>query len=525
MRLFREALCLILVVCLLTPSLAPAQPPPAPPASGLPGVPRPPGSFAPFTPSRPDLGVLFGSAARSIAGPDYRLGPGDVLDVQIAGRIDITRTQVVVDPEGAVTIPPLGAFAVGGRTLLEVNRGIAERARTVFRFADVSVAVIAPRAFEVVVSGEVERPGTMQVTATQRLHEAILTVGGITPRGSVRHVEVSDKSGHRSVDLLAFELRGDLSQNPLMHEGMRIHVPARGPSVALSGAVRRPGEYELGADASLRSLLDLTGGLGPTGAASDARLTRIGPDGKKETSSVDLTIALKAPADVRLQPGDALYVPPLSVLQDVVEVRGAFNGTPESAKTTTTGRPTIAQRFELAQGDRVRDIVVKAGGAAAFADLRLALVERAGTMGPQQRVPIDMQGLLVDKDETQNILLQNGDVIVLPVIEDKVYIVGEVKVAGAQDFRPNLTPREYVALAGGPGSRAKVSATTVTFPSGKTFAMAQAPPLEPGTVITVPEISVKWWQDYVQIASVLANLITAYTGIYLLFGGKGFSTR
>lgn len=519
-HLAHRALCLVLVACLLAPTAAIGQvqgPPPPPPQSSFP---RPPGTFTPFTPSRPDLGTVYGGTTRNIAGPDYRLGPGDVLDVQIAGRIDTTRLQVVVDPEGALNIPPLGAIPVGGLTLLEANRKIAARARSVLRFADVSVAVIAPRAFEVVVSGEVERPGTMQVIATQRLHEVLLTAGGITPRGSVRHVHVSDSTGEREVDLLAFELRGDLAQNPLVREDMRVHVPPRGPSVTLAGAVRRPGEYELSSNASLRDLLDLTGGLSQTGAGSEARLTRVGANGRKATVSLDLRAALQPPADVPLQPGDALYVPPLTVLQDVVEARGAFNGTPESGKTTTAGKPTIVQRFELAQGERVRDVVVKAGGAAAFADLRLAYVERAGVSGPRQRVPLDMQRLLIEKDETQNILLQNGDVVVVPVVEDKVYVVGEVRTPGAQDFRPNLTPREYLALAGGPGVRAKVMATTVTFPSGKTFAMAEAPPLEPGAVVTVPEVAVRWWQDYVTIAGAVASLITAYTGIYLLFGGR-----
>jgi hypothetical protein len=125
----------------------------------------------------------------------------------------------------------------------------------------------------------------------------------------------------------------------------------------------------------------------------------------------------------------------------------------------------------------------------------------------------------VEKDETQNVLIQNGDVLTLPVVEDKVFVVGEVKSPGAHDFRPDLTPREYVALAGGPSNRAKVKATSVTFRTGLTYAMAEAPPLEPGAVVTVPEVAVKWWQDYVQIATLLASLVTAYTGIFILFGG------
>jgi protein involved in polysaccharide export with SLBB domain len=353
----------------------------------------------------------------------------------------------------------------------------------------------------------------LQVTATHRLHEVILATGGVTPRGSVRHIQLTQDGVAREVDLLLFELKGDITQNPYVQEGVRIHVPARRPAVTLQGAVRRPGEYELPNGGSLRALLDLTGGLAPTGAASEARLTRVGADGRKETSSLDIRAG-----DVPLQGGDVLYVPPLTFIQDVVEVRGAFNGTGEGGKTTTAGKATVIQRLELARGDRIKDIVIKAGGAAAYADLRLAYVDRTDA-GPSQRIPVDLHRLLVEKDEMQNLLIQNGDVVVLPVVEDKVYIVGEVKNPGPQDFRPDLTAREYLAAAGGPGVRAKVGATTVTFRNGKTYAMAEAPPLEAGSMITVPEVAVRWWQDYVTIASAVASLISAYTGMFILFNG------
>lgn len=496
---FRKFVCLLVIGALLAPNLASAQ---APPAAVQPPV-RPP--LAPPLPAA--------------AAPDYRLGPGDLLEVQIAGRLEVTRQQVVVDLDGAINLPPIGAVPVQGLTLLEAHREIAARVRALFRYADVVVSVAAPRAVEVTVSGEVEQPGVVVTTATRRLHDVIRMAGGVTPRGSLRRVQVTRNGTTTEVDLLAFELAGDLAQNPPMAERTRVHVPPRAGAVTLAGAVRRPGEYELGPDGSLRALLALVGGLAQAAAPGEARLTRVGDDGRKETVTVDLRTALEPPADVRLRPGDALFVPSLAILQDVVEVRGAFNGTPGSSKTAVAGKPTIVQRFELAQGERVRDVVTKAGGAAAFADLRTAFVERAGPTGPRQRIPLDLHRLLVEKDETQNILLQNGDVLVLPVVEDKVYVVGEVRSPGAQDYRPNLTPREYVTLAGGTLARARLSATTVTFRNGRTYPMSEAPPLEPGAVVTVPEVTVRWWQDYAQIATVVAGLVAAYTGLYILFGG------
>ncbi|PYN47988.1 MAG: hypothetical protein DME00_13620 [Candidatus Rokuibacteriota bacterium] len=507
----RRLVSLLLVVSLLAPGPGFAQIPttpqqPQPPAPAMRSTPIPPPA-----PSGP-RGVT--------PGPDYRLAPGDLLDVQIAGRLEVIRQQAVVDLEGAINVPPLGAIPVAGLTLLEAHRKVAARARDVFRFADATLTVVAPRTFEVTVSGEVDRPGTVQTAATRRVYDVILEAGGITPRGSMRNITLARRSGERQVDLLAFQLRGDLAQNPFVEEGLRIHVPPRSGSVTLAGAVRRPGQYEIGSTPSLRELLDMVGGLSDAAALGDARLTRVGSGDRKEAVALDLRSALTPPADVILRPGDAIYVPAISSLQDLVEVRGAFNGTAESTKTTVAGKSTILQRFELAQGERVRDVLDRAGGAASYADLRLALVDRTGATGPKQRIPIDLYRMLVEKDDAPNIVLQNGDVFMLPVVEDRIFILGEVKTPGAHDFRPDLTPREYVALAGGPTNRARLVHTLVTFRNGRTYAMADAPPLEPGAVVTVPEVAVKWWQDYVTILTAVASLVTAYTGLYFIFNGR-----
>lgn len=474
---------------------------------------------------RPDAcaGVNFGvgSVGRVALPPDYRIGPGDQIDVQLAGRLDVSRQQVVVDPEGNISLPPVGIVQVDRLTVLDAQRRVNERLRTLFRYTDATLSVGVPRCFEVVLTGEVERPGATQASAMRRIHEVVLLAGGVTPRGSIRYVDLISRTGAtRTIDMLRFELLGDLTQNPLVEEGLRIHVPPRAGYVTLSGAVRRPGTYELSPQRSLRELLDLMGGASQGAAAAHARLTRTGPNGRNDTVSVDLPRMVKPPADVLLQPGDVLYVPPGLVLQDVVEVRGAFNGTPDSAKTVTTGKPTIVQRFDLAQGERVRDLLVKAGGPSPLADLRLAVIDRSGSGGPRRQIPIDLQRLLVEKEEHQNIPLENGDVFVLPPVEDKVYVLGEVRAPGAQDYRAGLTVREYLALAGGPTVRARFKNAIVTFRDGRTFKVDEAPPVEPGAMVSIPEVSVRWYQDYLSIVTAIAGVVTTYAGLFLLFGGK-----
>lgn len=515
----RKALCAFLVLILLAPGASLGQTQPGPATPGGPMTPgQIPASIVPQQPAFP--GPVFPGPARITASSDYRLGPGDTVEVIMAGRVETTRHVAVVSADGNINVPPIGTVPAGGLTVLEAQRRLASLAQPLFRFLDLTLSLLGTRSFEVTVSGEVERPGTLLLSATERVHQVISFAGGVTPRGSLRNIVLlRNGRAERRVDLLRFLLAGDMSNNPYVTEGMTIVVPARGPSVTLSGTVARPGEYEIGENGSLFALLALTGGVSVQGAVNEARLTRIGPAGKKTTMPIDLTVALKPPADVILNAGDTLYVPPLSVIQDVVEVRGAFNGTGDVPKTVTAGKPTLVTRLELAGGERVRDIVVKAGGAGPYADLHLAFIERSGPSGPRQVIPVDLHRLLIEKDETQNITLQNGDVFTLPVAEDRVYVVGEVKSPGPQDYRPVLTTREYIALAGGPGVRAKLNAATVTFPNGRTYTMKDAPPLEPGAVLTIPEVSVKWWQDYATILTTLASLITAYTGIFILFGG------
>jgi len=498
---WRKALCVCLVLTtLLAPGTGFGQIP-QPSAPVLTPVPATRGGSGPQMPGVPSI------PSRITAGSDYRLGTGDTVEVVLAGRVDVARQVAMVSADGNVAVPPIGAVPVGGLTVLEAQTRMAELAKPLFRYLDLTVSLIGTRSFEVTVSGEVQRPGTLVLSATERVHQVILLAGGVTPRGSLRNIALS-RGGRAEarVDLLRFLLTGDPGQNPYVTEGTTITVPPRGPSVTLTGAFVRPGEYEIVGKESLRALLVLTGGLTQS-APGEARLTRIGPDGKKTTLPLDLTQALKAPADVELQPGDGVYVPPLAVVQDVIEARGAFNGTSEPGRTTTAGKPTIVQRFELA------------GGAAPFADLSRAVIERSGVSGPRQLIPVDLRRLLVEKDETQNVPLQNGDIVMLPVVDDKIYVLGAVRVPGGMDYRSNLSSREYIALAGGPTSRAKMTATKMTFPDGHTYALTDAPPLEPGAVVTVPEVLVHWWDDYGTIAQLLATLVTAYTGIFILFGG------
>ena len=120
-HIFRRALSATLIMSLLAPVLGFAQ-------QGATGPPAAP----PTVPARPVLPAAAPPPpSRIIPGPEYRVGPGDILDVQIAGRLEVIRSQVAVDLEGAVNMPPLGSIPLSGLTLLEAHRRIAARAHAI----------------------------------------------------------------------------------------------------------------------------------------------------------------------------------------------------------------------------------------------------------------------------------------------------------------------------------------------------------------------------------------------------------
>src|SRR5438093_13282269 len=147
----RRCLSLLLVVSLLAPSTgfaqipstAPTPQPPAPSIRPTPAPTPPPASTSP-------RGVTPGA--------DYRLAPGDVLEVQIAGRLEVIRQQAVVDLEGAINVPPLGALPVGGLTLLQAHRKVSARARDGRKVAPATHTVVAPPTFQVPGSRARARP-------------------------------------------------------------------------------------------------------------------------------------------------------------------------------------------------------------------------------------------------------------------------------------------------------------------------------------------------------------------------------
>lgn len=205
------------------------------------------------------------------AGPEYVLGPGDELTIDLWGSV-AQRLFRTVDREGRLSLPDAGPILAGGRTLGEVQE-IAQRVlRTQYRDVSADISLGRLRTVRVYVVGDVVSPGAYDISSLSTPLNALWAAGGVTTRGSLRLV--SHLRGRESVeqvdvyDLLLKGVRGNLKN---LENGDTILVPPVGPQVTIDGMVRRPAIYELRGETNLAQALELAGGVLPRGGTASHR--------------------------------------------------------------------------------------------------------------------------------------------------------------------------------------------------------------------------------------------------------------
>ena len=209
------------------------------------------------------------------AGPDYVLGPGDNLIVNIWGGQSL-RLSRVIDRQGQIQLPEAGTIMVNGMTITQAESAIQKALDTQFKGEHVEISLGRLRTVRVYVVGDVQRPGAYDVSSLSTPLSALYAAGGPTSRGSLRTLrQYRDKQLIRQVDLYDFLLRGMRSNNDRLEAGDTILVPPVGPQVSVEGMVHRPAIYELNGEQGLNQVLDLAGGLLVSANLKEIKVQRI----------------------------------------------------------------------------------------------------------------------------------------------------------------------------------------------------------------------------------------------------------
>jgi protein involved in polysaccharide export with SLBB domain len=209
------------------------------------------------------------------AGPDYVLGPGDSLILNMWGGRS-SRLSRVIDRQGQVDLPEAGTVMIDGLTMAQAEAAIQKALDTQFNGEHVEISLGRLRSVRVYVVGDVQRPGAYDVSSLSTPLGALYAAGGPTSHGSLRILrQYRGKQLVRQFDLYDFLLRGVRTNDDRLLPGDTILVPPTGPQITVEGAVRRPAIYELNGEQGLSQVLDLSGGLLVSANLKQIRVERI----------------------------------------------------------------------------------------------------------------------------------------------------------------------------------------------------------------------------------------------------------
>jgi protein involved in polysaccharide export with SLBB domain len=251
------------------------------------------------------------------AGPDYVIGPGDGLTINLSGGIS-QRLQRVVDREGRVSLPEVGAVEVAGRNLGDVQHLVRGILRSQFRDAEADVSLSRIRTVRVYVVGDVERPGAYDVSSLSTPLNALYLAGGPTSGGSLRLLDhYRGKQLLEKVDVYDLLLHGISGTMQRLEAGDTIQVPPLTGLVTVEGMVRRPAMYELNGEKSLAEVLQLAGGVLPTGTLRHIDVERVESHESRTMLRLDIpetnnqAQVTEALEDFTVQDGDKIKITPI----------------------------------------------------------------------------------------------------------------------------------------------------------------------------------------------------------------------
>ena len=216
---------------------------------------------------------------------DYVLSTGDRLNIILRGQLN-TRRDYQINSQGLLVIDDLPPVTAAGRTLEEVRIDLQNEVTNLHN-TQIYVSLSGVRQIGILVVGHVKKPGRKNLTSFHTALDALNAAGGINKSGSLRRIKLVRKGKSHFIDLYQLLMASGSNADKLLKDGDRIIVPPIGPTMAVSGSVKRPGIYEIkkGQKLSLHQALGLAGGVLTPGQNRYMKLEYT-PDGEETVQDV-----------------------------------------------------------------------------------------------------------------------------------------------------------------------------------------------------------------------------------------------
>jgi polysaccharide export outer membrane protein len=328
---------------------------------------------------------------------EYRVNPGDILEVTVYNEPDLTKT-VQVSSEGYISYPLLGKVEVGGMTVFDISEKMRVLlAKDYLVNPQVSVSI---RQFNTIsILGEVEKPGSYELKGNMTIIEALALAGGLTQYADPTNAKVvRNENGEKTTIAINIEdvtKKGDKSKDIVLDPSDVIVIP-EAAKISILGQVMRPGSYGLKSDMTVVDAIALAGGLTQNADPTNVKVVR-SEHGIKTTTEInveDVTKRGDKSKDVALKAEDVVVIP-------------------EAAKISILGQVMRPGSYELKSNMTVVEAIALAGGFSKYAEANGTKIIRSKD-GKETTIRVRVKDITDRGDKSKDVALEPGDVIVVP---------------------------------------------------------------------------------------------------------------
>ena len=378
--------------------------------------------------------MTFESSMNIATPQNYRLGPGDVVNVDIWGASQESVTETI-SPDGTITIEGIGVINLGGLSVSQAKNRLRQTIGPRYQGSSIELTLGQTRTITISVTGEVKMPGTYTMSAFATVYNALYMAGGPNDIGTLRSIKVF-RGGRQisSVDVYAFLLNGQLTGDVRLQDNDIITVGPYESLVCIAGKVKRPMYYEMKKNESAATLLRYAGGF-----TGDAYTQAIRVNRKAGTQYSVFSVGEFDMNGFHLMDEDSITVDSTIVrYQNMAQVIGAVfrPGMYQVGGNITT----------------VKALVEAAGGLTEEAIGQHAVMHRTRADRSLEVVSVDIKGIL--EGTTPDVPIKNEDVLYVASNEEKeadkvITIHGEVPYPGTYKYAENQTVDDAILQAGG----------------------------------------------------------------------------
>jgi protein involved in polysaccharide export with SLBB domain len=463
---------------------------------------------------------------------NYLIAAGDKINVWMWGAVNYSSV-VTVDNQGNIFIPEIGPIQVKDLQASAVNAYVTSKIKKIYiNNVNVYVNLLTSTPVSVFLSGPIIRPGQYAGMASDSVLYYLNRAGGIdSERGSYREIQVlRNNKVIEKIDLYNFIQTGTMPKVNFK-DGDVILVTPQKAAITVSGGVRNPFRFELkNGNVDGHQLVKFSRPL--------AKISHVGVIGNRVEGPLSKYMPYESFLKFELADGDKIFFnddlhaqiidvqiagsylgPSYFTVENTTRLHELLQHIPVEPKLADFGNIYILRKSAALKQKQMIDeslnrlersvltAPVNSSGEGSIrvqeASLIMQFVAKAKLIQPLGKV------IVSENSHVANILLEQGDQIVIPNITDLIQVSGEVLMPQGLVYNENAKIDDYIAWAGGFTERAEDNRIALVKANGF-ITFEQGAKIERGDqVLVLPKVDVKIMQSVKDITQVMYQIAIA----------------